>query len=286
MRILNLLIFTLSILGSSSALSAQLPLRFMTFNIRYESSGDGLNAWAYRKDRMIAQIERQMPAVLGVQEALNGQVKDLAGALHSYKQIGGGRDDGKQAGEYSALYIDTTLLQVFQTGTFWLSQTPEKPGSMGWDAACPRIVTYARCKERLTDKFFFVFNSHFDHIGTEARRNSALLLLSKIKEIAADSPTVVMGDFNATPDQEPIQILLNSQGAILENTSQNKGALHEGPLSTFNGFSMSNWKNQPIDYVFTSSGFTTIRHLTLTEIWDTNLFSSDHFPVIVDLNLP
>ena len=175
------------ILFLAGSLMAQ-ELNIMTFNIRYNTAADSLNAWPYRKDKVASQVLFHEAHILGVQEALHDQVVDLQQRLPQYKYAGVGRDDGKEKGEYSAIFYDTTRLQVLQTKTFWLSETPEVPGSKSWDAAITRIVTWIKFRDKKTKKIFFAFNTHFDHIGQVARRESAKILLQKVKEIAGATP--------------------------------------------------------------------------------------------------
>ena len=182
-------------------------LNVMTFNIRYNNKNDSLNAWPYRKDNAASQIKFHNVHILGVQEALHEQVMDLSQSLSQYKHVGVGRDDGKAKGEYSAIFYDAARLKLLDSSTFWLSLTPEIPGSKSWDAAITRIVTWAKFTDLKTRKTFFVFNTHFDHIGKEARRESARLFRQKVKGIAGNSPVVITGDFNSKPSDDPIKIL-------------------------------------------------------------------------------
>jgi endonuclease/exonuclease/phosphatase family metal-dependent hydrolase len=193
--------------------SAQ-DLQVMTFNIRLNIAVDSLNAWPYRKDMVASQILFHDVHLLGVQEALHDQMVDLKLRLPKFKYVGGGRDDGKEKGEYSAIFYDTTRLQVLQSKTFWLSLTPEVPGSKSWDAAITRIVTWARLKDRKTGKIFFAFNTHFDHMGKEARRESAKLLLQKVADIAGKTPAIITGDFNAAPTDEPMQVIVDKTNPL------------------------------------------------------------------------
>src|SRR6185436_4361713 len=178
--------FAISFMVSMSIQSQELNV--MTFNIRYNTKNDSLNAWPYRKDNAASQVKFHNVHILGVQEALYDQMMDLSQSLTKYKYTGVGRDDGNTKGEYSAIFYDTTRLKLIESSTFWLSLTPEVPGSKGWDADITRIVTWARFKDKISKKIFFVFNTHFDHIGQEARRESAKLIKQRVKEIAGNNP--------------------------------------------------------------------------------------------------
>src|SRR5258705_1409879 len=163
------------------SVSAQ-EFNVMTFNIRLNTAVDSLNAWPYRKDKVASQILFHKIDLLGIQEALHVQIMDLKERLPQYKYVGVGRDDGREKGEYSAIFYDTTRFQLLQGQTFWLSETPEEPGSKSWDAAYTRVVTWAKLKDRKTKKEFFAFNTHFDHMGQVARRESAKIVLKRVKE--------------------------------------------------------------------------------------------------------
>jgi len=259
-------------------------LNVMTFNIRYNNKNDSLNAWPYRKDNAASQVKFHNVHILGVQEALHDQMMDLSRSLTKYKYTGVGRDDGKTKGEYSAIFYDTTRLKLIESSTFWLSLTPEVPGSKGWDADITRIVTWARFKDNISKKIFFVFNTHFDHIGQEARRESAKLIKRRVKEIAGNNPVIITGDFNSHPSDEPIKILMdeNDKDKFID-TKAVSITPHYGPLGTFNGFASKERDNEPIDFIFIKGKWKVLQHATLSQTWG-GRFSSDHFPVFAKLS--
>jgi endonuclease/exonuclease/phosphatase family metal-dependent hydrolase len=255
-------------------------LRVMTYNIRLNTASDSLNAWPYRKDNLASQVLFHDVQLLGVQEALHNQMADLEERLPCYKFVGVGRDDGKEKGEYSAIFYDTSRLQVLQSNTFWLSLTPEVPGSKSWDAAITRIVTWARFRDKKSNKIFYAFNTHFDHLGKEARRESARLLLQKVAAIAGKTHAVVTGDFNATPDDEPIQVITEKSNALhLTDSKALSITPHYGPDGTFNGFAAKERDNLPIDYIFLKGPWKVKTHATLSQTWS-GRFASDHFAVL------
>jgi endonuclease/exonuclease/phosphatase family metal-dependent hydrolase len=255
----------------------------MTFNIRYDTPADSLNAWPHRRDNAATQILFHDIQLLGVQEALHGQLEDLAARLPRFRYLGVGRDDGKQKGEYSAIFYDTTMLQPLQSATFWLSLTPEVPGSKSWDAAITRIVTWAKFKDRRNGRIFYAFNTHFDHIGKEARRRSAALLLQKVAVIAGKTPSIVTGDFNAMPADEPIQLLTAANDPLhLTDSKAVSITPHYGPTGTFNGFGSKEKDNDPIDYIFLKGRWRVKKHATLSQTWE-GRFASDHFAVMAVL---
>lgn len=265
-------------------IAAQDVLNVMTFNLRYDNAGDSLNAWPYRKDKAASQIFFHNVHLLGVQEALHNQLEDLKERLPRYKYAGVGRTDGKEKGEYSAIIYDTQRLQLLHSETFWLAENTAVPGK-GWDAAFERIVTWCKFRDRQTQKTFYHFNTHFDHMGRVARRESAGLLLKKVKEIAGSSLCIITGDFNSMPSDEPIRIITDKTNADhLTDTKEISAIPHYGPAGTFNAFKSKEESDQPIDYIFVKSNIAVLKHATLSQSWQ-GRFSSDHFPVFAELRL-
>jgi endonuclease/exonuclease/phosphatase family metal-dependent hydrolase len=272
------------LLTFSFVISAQ-DLNIMTFNIRLNVASDSLNAWPYRKDKVASQILFHEVHLLGVQEALHDQMMDLKERLPQYKYLGGGRDDGKEKGEYSAIFYDTARLQVIQTQMFWLSETPAVPGSKSWDAAITRMVTWAKFKDRKTKKVFYFFNTHFDHMGKVARRESAKIVLQKVKEIAGTTPVLFTGDFNAEPADEPIQVIMDKNNSLhLIDSKEICQTPHYGPTGTFNGFQSKERNDLPIDYIFTKGKWKVLKHATISQTW-AGRFASDHFAVFAQVQL-
>ncbi len=280
MKKIAFIFFALSI-----ALSVQAQtINVMSFNIRYSTAADSLNAWSYRKDKVASQITFHETDIIGVQEALHSQVIDLQQALPHFGFVGVGRNDGRQDGEYSAIFYNAAKFQILDSQTFWLSQTPTVAGSKSWDAALPRIVTWAKFKDVKTKKIFFHFNTHFDHIGTTARRESAHLLLKKISEIAGKNRVLVTGDFNAKPTDEPMTVLSNTADPLhLMDAKLVSQQPHYGPTGTFNAFGPKETSNEPIDYIFIKNGFKVLQHAALSQSWQ-GRFSSDHFPVFATIS--
>ncbi len=260
-------------------------LNVMTFNIRYDNPRDSANAWLYRKGYAASQIAFHQCHIVGVQEALYGQLTDLESQLPNYRYLGVGRDDGKNKGEFSAVFYDTTRLKAIHSETFWLSETPQVPGSKSWDAAITRVVTWVLFKDRQTKKEFYLFNTHFDHIGKVARKASAEILLKKVKDIAGNKPAIITGDFNAKPTDEPIQVVTEKSNPLFFTDSKEISEQpHYGPTSTFNNFQSKETGDQPIDYIFLKGKFKVLQHATLTQTWG-GRFSSDHFPVFARLTV-
>ena len=254
------------------------PLRAMTWNIRYDNPLDGPDAWSMRRERVSGLIRYHAPDVLGIQEGLAHQVAFLQAELPAYAVIGVGRDDGKAAGEYCALFYRKDRYAVVDSGTFWLSPTPEKP-SKGWDAALNRICTYAVLKDLQNGKQLLVLNTHFDHVGEAARVQSAKLLLEKIKATTSKGRAVVLlGDLNTEPGSAPIQTLTQAtQDArtVCKTTPY-------GPEGTFNGFQLATAPiERRIDYVFVQR-LSVLQYAVLTE-QELGRYPSDHLPVMAVL---
>lgn len=262
------------------ALGFSQDLTVMSFNIRLNVASDKENAWTERKQDVADLLTYYHPDYFGVQEALPEQMKDIKNGLKNYDYIGVGRDDGKEKGEFSAIFYDTNRLSVVKSGTFWLSETPET-SSKGWDAALNRICSYAIFKDKKSKKEFLAMNLHFDHIGNVARVKSSELILKKIKELNPKNlPVTLSGDFNLTEDSEPIKILSQN----MKDTFYHSETKHYGPVGTFTAFNVNEIPKERIDYIFTN-GFKIKSHRHINDRRENLLYPSDHFPVLVELSL-
>ena len=259
-------------------------LRVMTFNIRLNVSGDGPNAWPYRKDLAASMLHLHRPDIVGLQEALPDQVDDLAARLPDFAWVGVGRDDGARKGEFAAVFYRRARLTLLDQGTFWLSETPDVPGSMGWDAVCIRIATWVQLQDTATDTTFFVYNTHFDHRGAVARQESARLLLKDALTRAGSAPIIVVGDLNCDENEPAYRLLMGDAGDIpfrLWDAKTQSTTPHHGPSATFHAF--TGMLRDCIDYIFVSEGVRVLRHATLADYWDGGRYPSDHMPVVADV---
>lgn len=257
-------------------------LTAMTFNIRLDLTSDGANAWANRKTMVADLIRHEEPAVLGLQEVLLHQKKDLEAALSAYTFVGVARDDGAEKGEFSPLAFRRDRFTLLESGTFWLSPTSSVPGK-AWDAALPRIATWAVLVDRATGQRIAALNTHFDHVGTTARENSAALISDwSTRRIAAGDEVIVMGDFNASPGSPPMAILGEPARSGLRMARTASVATPYGPPGTFTGFRIDSEAAEPIDHVLVSGRFAVLRYATITQHWGGRL-PSDHYPVVADL---
>lgn len=250
-------------------------LKVMSYNIRLDHPNDGDNAWPNRKEATIEMVNTLKPDVFGVQEALPHQVQYMSENLPEYACAGVGREDGVSKGEHMSIYWNKETIEMVEWGTYWLSETPEKP-SYGWDAACKRTATWALMKDKRNGKKFFFVNTHLDHRGALAQKNGLQLLVDRIAAMNPDGyPMVLTGDFNIYPDS-PCLVDLDKV-----MTSTRKIAVKTDSLDTFNG-----WGNAKgvIDYIYVA-GFSAVpEYRTVTEQYSQKPFISDHYPVISVLN--
>lgn len=263
------------------------PLRVMTFNIRYDTPDDGPNAWPHRRDRVAALIRYHDADAIGLQEALLHQLTDLDTRLPGFARVGVGRTDGATGGEFSAILYRTARLELLESGTFWLSPTPGVTGSKGWDTALERIATWARFRDRATGCSHLQLNTHFDHVGVVARRESALLIRQRLGALAGDLPAVVTGDLNADPASEPYLVLTSDSaglaGPVLRDAFGSSREAHYGPTSSWNAFRAIE-PGRRIDYVLASPDVGVGKHAILSDQWD-DRFPSDHLPVLASLEI-
>ncbi len=267
----------------SCSLSAQ-RLYVGTYNIRYNNSNDEKegNAWAMRCPQLCDFINFEQPDIFGTQEVLVDQLLDLKKRLDGYDYIGVGRDDGKERGEYAAIFYKKDQLRLLDSGNFWLSPTPEH-ASLGWDAACIRICTWGKFQDKTSGKQFLFFNTHMDHVGVIARRESAQLILKRINQLSKGLPTILTGDFNVDQTDEIYQIFSNSE--LLHDCYTN--ALQRmAPTGTWNDFMQDSRNKARIDHVFVSSDFVISHYGIFTNsYWNgkTRRNISDHYPVMIKL---
>lgn len=257
------------------------PVTVMTFNIRYGTADDGPNAWEARRDLLVATIREAQPDLLGLQEALRMQLDFLAEALPEYREAGVGRDDGKEAGEYSAILYRAQRLAVEDGGTFWLSDTPESPGSMSWGNRIPRIATWVRLRDRSTDMSFLAFNTHWDHESQPARERSAELLRRRIATRSGDSLLVILtGDFNAGESNPAFRALLQGPPDFRDSYREIHAAADS--VGTFNGFT-GDRTGEKIDAILVSRGWTVLNS-AIDHRSQGGRYPSDHFPVVTSLS--
>ncbi|WP_339706090.1 endonuclease/exonuclease/phosphatase family protein [uncultured Kriegella sp.] len=254
-------------------------IKMMTYNIKYDNVSDTVNNWNFRKEAMVDLVKHYQAEVVGMQEVLRNQLIYLDSSLNQYSYVGVGRDDGKTKGEYAPIFYDGRKLKVLKSNTFWLSETPEKV-SKGWDASLERICTYALFENLQDHKRFWVFNTHFDHRGKEARANSTRLVIQKIKGINTENlPVAFMGDLNLAPEEEPIRFL---QKQLTDGQMSTRKAFY-GPTGTSNGFDPNRELKRRIDYIFVNN-FKVESYIHIDDRMENNKHISDHLPVFAKVS--
>ncbi|MTI41444.1 endonuclease/exonuclease/phosphatase family protein [Fulvivirga lutimaris] len=269
--------FILTLLTSAIIAQDNISMKVMSYNLKFDDKNDPVNNWDNRKDQVIGLLKYHEPMIFGTQEGLHHQLEDIKAGLSSFEYIGVARDDGKQKGEYSAFFYNTKYFKSIKSGTFWLSETPASP-SKSWDAALPRVCSWAEMEDMNTKKHFFIFNTHFDHIGVVAREKSIGVIINKIKELANDLPVVVMGDFNFEDDTAPYKRMTE----FMSDTRLVNGVEPYGPEATFNGFHFDKQPEVRIDYIFVNDQIKVKSYATLSDSQDM-AYPSDHFPVVAEV---
>ena len=273
---------TILLLATTWVGAAEKPtLNIASFNIRMDTPNDGLNQWSNRKEMVKKLIQFHDFDIFGTQEGFVHQLKEIT-TLENYAYVGVGREDGIEAGEHSAIVYKKDRFKVLDKGDFWLSETPDVPGK-GWDATCcNRLCSWAKFKDLKSKKTFYLFNVHYDHEGKVARYESSQLILRKIKEIAGNMPFFCTGDFNATPNQEPIQVLMNS-GWLLDSKLVSKTKPY-GTDGTYHGYKVDAAMKDRIDYIFVPQSVEILKYGVINDI-QYGRFPSDHFPVMIKARL-
>lgn len=280
MRKLTLIIAAV-LMALPFTVSAQKPtrdydLKVMSYNIRMGVAKDGTNSWEYRYPATALMLQDQMPDVFGVQEAFEFQIRFIEDNFADYDSVGVGRDNGKSEGEFMSIFWNKKTVKMVKWGTFWLSETPEKP-SKGWDAACKRTATWALMKDKNTGKMFYFVNTHLDHRGSEARRQGLNLIVSRIDEINQKGyPMVLTGDFNMKPDD-----------AALTGLEQRMQSARKIAPKTDNHATLNLWgkgkADMVIDYIYVSGFSACPEYHTVNEKYGQWKYISDHYPVYAKL---
>lgn len=302
-------LLTLLILGFLLTVSQAQDLTIASYNIRNDNNkedaarGDG---WKQRFPIIADLVRFHNFDIFGTQEGLHHQLEDLKNKLPNYSYTGSGRDDGKEAGEYSAIFYNTTKFELVDHGDFWLSEQTDHPNK-GWDAVLPRICSWAKLKLKENGKTLYFFNVHFDHVGTTARQESAKLILKRVKELAHNETAILTGDFNVDQHSDSYLLLKNSH--ILQD-AYDASLFKYATNGTFNNFNPNSKTDSRIDHIFLTKDFTVERYGVLTDSYRSPLkdkeeayksgnfpqevslkdfrarLPSDHFPVMVNITLP
>ena len=271
-----LAILAIVMIVPQSASAQEKELKVMSYNIRVGSANDGTNSWQFRCPSTVEMIRDQKPDVFGVQEALEEQLMLITDNVKDYKQVGVGRDNGKKKGEFMSIFWNTKTVSMIKWGTFWLSETPDKP-SKGWDAACYRTATWALMKDKKTGKKFYFVNTHLDHKGKEAQKNGLMLIIDRIASINPEGyPMVLTGDFNIKPNNPAIlelDKLMSSTRKIATKTDNNRTFNHWGKAAD----------DMIIDYIYVSGFSSCPEYQTVTRSYFNRKYISDHYPIFARL---
>jgi endonuclease/exonuclease/phosphatase family metal-dependent hydrolase len=282
-RILTILVLLPFIQGGCSGGEEYKPVKVISFNIRYDNKADGANAWPQRAAQVASFLSEEKPDLFGLQEALLKQYSYLDSALSEYGSVAVGRSDGAQGGEMNPVFYREDRFSIVNTGTFWLSETPEVPGSKAWGSSLPRIVTWVELSDMESGENIYYFNTHFAHDSESARIMSSSMLLGEVERISGDRQFVITGDFNQLPESQGYLILTGKDDPdpLLKDSFLVSEEKPVGPLYTFNGFTDIPGPGR-IDYIFVRNG---IRVLNQKTAWrkDRGVFISDHWPVVAEI---
>ncbi len=258
-------------------------MKVMSFNLL--CGGKDGRDWSCRTEMVLDTIRKADPDTLGVQEAHYDWIKVLCAGLPNYAYVGVGRNDGKTEGEFSAVFYKKEKFDLLDSGSFWLSETPDVPGVKGWDAACVRICSYAKLQEKDGGKQFVHFNTHLDHRGLVAMQKGAELVTKKAEEICPDLPAFFTGDFNVTPDSAPYRTVIAGgfrDARLLAPVGD------DGPTFHCEVFVTDKYYETPsiIDYCFVKGDVQVRAYRVIRDVYPGDLYPSDHFPVLVEVDLP
>ena len=279
MKIRFVILLSLAVLllcGGCGNSQKDVEIKYISYNIRNSRANDGDNAWDIRKPATKEMIDKEQPDVFGLQEAYIEQLQYIDNNFPNYSRVGVGRDDGKEEGEFMAVYYRNDKFKLLKNGDFWLSETPDEC-SMGWDAACRRIVTWAKLKDKETGKVFYAFNTHLDHVGEVAREQSILLIVKKIDEIVKKdkAPVFLSGDFNSNVNSaifDPLKNIMKDSRAILPESEW---------IPTYNNY--GNGNDAMIDYIFYKNA-EVLDFKTLNGDYG-KPYISDHYPVMARMKI-
>jgi endonuclease/exonuclease/phosphatase family metal-dependent hydrolase len=279
-----LYVIIMALLTFLSCRNQEKHFEIISFNIRLDHSGDGKNQWSKRTFLVNGYFDKVQPAIIGMQEVLPNQLKDLEEMLEGYSYISVGRDDGESSGEACPVFFKKNLFNLLEGGHFWLSETPDKPGSMSWGTHYPRIVTWAKLESTDSGFAIFMFNTHFSHISEEARSKSVDLLLKQMRKIAGQSPVLLTGDFNTSRDTETYSRLIGGGENLLQLwDAEVLAPSTRGGSISYNAFDRE-FQGTRIDFVFVNKYIDVSSHI-VDEVKENGLFISDHYPVRAGFNI-
>jgi endonuclease/exonuclease/phosphatase family metal-dependent hydrolase len=285
-KLFNYLIVVLFfVLFVFSCKSEKNAIKVMTLNIRYDNPGDSINTWSDRASQVSNFILNEEPDIIGMQEVLESQYEVLDSVLPEYTSIGVGSSDGAKEGEMNPIFFRKEKFDMVRNLTFWLSDTPEVQGSIGWESSLPRIVTWMELVDKNSHEHFFFFNTHFAYDSDSARIMSSKILLSSVEKISEGFPFIITGDFNMPPTSTGYKILTGPAESVplFKDAYSISEKRPSGPSYTFNGF-FDKPGTDRIDYIFVKNGMKVLEHKTIVKK-DKGIFISDHWPVEATVQL-
>jgi endonuclease/exonuclease/phosphatase family metal-dependent hydrolase len=275
-------ILAVGLMNTAMADEAQKTLKVMSFNIRYGTAPDKENAWPHRKDILVGCVKQCSPDLLGLQECLRFQAAYIAEQCPEYDWFGIGREADAE-GEMVTIFYRRGRLIPLNGGNFWLSETPDIPGSKSWDSSLPRIVTWCRFYDNATQRTLFHFNTHFDHRGENARRESAKLLAQRIYSLAAEELVIVTGDFNAVAEESEAYQTLTAAGL---SDAWINAAERVGPTTTWSAFKAPDLNAKTrIDWILYRGGALAPERCETVTYNQDSRYPSDHYPVFATFAL-
>ncbi|MCM1484155.1 MAG: endonuclease/exonuclease/phosphatase family protein [Muribaculaceae bacterium] len=258
------------------------PIKVMSINVRYDNGHDGVNDWANRADRVARAISFYDADIVGAQEVLANQLADLRSRLPQYASVGLGREDGVAQGEFEPVFYRRDRFEPVDTGHFWLSATPEITGSMGWDGACVRMASWVRLRDRKSGGEIVALNTHLDHVGVEARRRGAALLVQRLDSLSEGGriPVIMTGDFNSSPSSEPIEVITSPERKGALKSARADAQIVYGPAWSYHDFGKIPYADRElIDYILVSPT-VQVRSFGVLAETDGDAFISDHCPIL------
>lgn len=282
MRVFRFTILILLLLVSACNDKARLDV--ISLNVRFDNPADGANEWIARRDIVTGFLIDEQAELFGLQEVLWHQYEYIDSLLGAYGSVAAGRSDGLKAGEMTPVFYNKERFDLMDHNTFWLSETPSIPGSKGWGAVLPRIVTWAKLFDNFTANELYFFNTHFSHMSDSARIMSARILSRQVELIAGDKNFIICGDFNMRPDSQAYKELFSGDSNTINDSFNILEREIIGPVDTYNGFTDKEQGSDRIDYIFVREGTVVYAHETL-KIKKDLIFISDHWPVRASLLL-
>ncbi len=256
-------------------------LKVMAYNIRYPEKRDGANYWDNRRDVAMEMLRRYSPDLIGTQELFFRQGEDIVTALPEYVWLGTARY-GIHTNEYMGIFFKKARFELLEMGQFWLSETPDVPGSMSWNVSLPRLATWVRLMDKNTGKPLYFIDTHFAHRREDdaARAESSMVIAKFLEKLPAGIPVVLAGDFNTGPGTDAHRVLTRTMKDAWDAASKRKG-----PTGTFHGFRGGETEERRIDWVLFRAPWTVVEAETIT-MRRGELYPSDHYPVMATFELP